>query len=129
MIIDHIGIIVRDLEKALSLFTEVFGVKQAQIRELPDVGLRIGYLEAENVDIELIEYLSEGESFGRSVMGSIAGLNHISFLEEDLEGTLDRCRSIGAKVKLGFPREGGKGLIAFLEEETTSGILMELLKK
>lgn len=126
MIIDHIGIIVRDLDSAVELWEKIFGVKAVKIQEMPEVGLRIAHIEARNLSVELIQYATDDESFGRRVMGSSPGLNHISILVDNVDEAVRRCKESGARVQDGFPREGSKGRIAFFEPETTGGVLLEV---
>ena len=124
--IDHIGIIVEDIEKSVKLFEQRFGLKLAGTKEMPDVGLRIAQIIAENVRIELIQYMGEDSNFGKEVMGTRGGLNHISIGVENIQGTLNSLQNKGLKIIEGFPRQGSHGMVAFFEPETTEGILLEL---
>ena len=81
--VDHLGIIVDNLDQAIALFECMFDLKPSKVREMADVGLRIAHLKAENIDIELIQYTSE-ENFGKKVMGPEKGVNHISINVEDM---------------------------------------------
>lgn len=124
--VEHIGIIVEDLDRSLELFETLFGLKAAGIQEMDEVGLRVARLEAENIRIELIQYTSAEESFGRRVMGSDTGYNHLSVEVEDMEAALARWASRGVRVMEGFPRPGSHGRVAFFEPESTGGILVEV---
>jgi methylmalonyl-CoA/ethylmalonyl-CoA epimerase len=124
--INHIGIIVEDLDQTMILFKELFGLKPSGIKELPDVGLRIGHMHARNIDIEFIQYLSHESGLADSVMGRKSGLNHFSFHVNDIAAALTELQGKGVKVMEGFPRKGSQGRVAFFEPDTTAHILLEI---
>ncbi len=126
--IDHIGIIVADLERASATFERIIGAGPVHIREMADVGLRVAKFEAANVSIELIEYISDGPSFGREVMGDALGLNHISARIDDMDTALEGYAAAGFKVQPGFPRQGADGEVAFFERDAVTGLLLEVCR-
>ncbi len=124
--VEHIGIVVEDLERSLLLFEDLLGLEAAEVKEMEEVGLRVASLQAENIRIELLQYTSGGGDFGRRVMGSRAGYNHIAVEIEDMASVLDRWTSAGARVMEGFPRPGSHGKVAFFESDSTEGLLLEV---
>lgn len=121
--IDHIGIIVTDLEAAVARLGVLFG--EAQIKELPDVGLRVAEFRAANVIVELLQYTQNCE-FARRVMGSRPGLNHLSIRVDDAERSIGELRGAGFVPMAGFPREGAHGRVAFFEPDAVTGLLFEV---
>ena len=124
--VDHVGIIVDDLDRSVAWFHRVFGLRPSKIQEMAGVGLKVARLEAENIHIELIQYSGPEESFGKKVMGKKTGLNHISFRVNDLETSLEALEGQGIRAMEGFPRLGSQGPVAFFRPETTEGILLEI---
>jgi methylmalonyl-CoA epimerase len=124
--IDHIGIIVENLERSVALFECLFDLKPSGIKEMPGVGLRIVRLNGANISIELLQYSAEGESFAKKTMGERPGINHLSIRVEDIKSSLENLEDKGVKVIEGFPRPGSHGQVAFFEPETTQGILLEV---
>jgi methylmalonyl-CoA epimerase len=123
--IDHIGIIVSDLEVAVHKLSTLLG--KATIKEMPEVGLRVAELRAANVTIELLQYTA-GSEFARAVMGERLGLNHISAHVEDVEQSISQLKAEGFEPKPGFPREGAHGRVAFFEPDAVTGLLFEVCK-
>lgn len=121
--IDHIGILVADLEQAAARLEVLFG--EFSRKELPDVGLRVAEFRAANVTIELLQYTGEA-AFARKVMGERLGLNHISARVEDIEKSLDQLKSAGLQPMEGFPREGAHGRVAFFQPDDLTGLLFEI---
>jgi methylmalonyl-CoA/ethylmalonyl-CoA epimerase len=124
--IDHIGIIVENLERSVAMFERMFHLKSSGIKDMPDVGLRIAQLNGANISIELLQYSGEGESLAKKTMGVKPGINHLSIRVEDIKSSLEDLKGKGLRVIEGFPRQGSHGQVAFFEPDTTQGILLEV---
>lgn len=123
--IDHIGIIVENLDQSIALFERMFDIQPSKIKDMADVGLRVARLHTENIDIELIQYTSE-ENFGKKVMGPEKGINHLSVRVDDMGAVLSDLEKKGIRVIDGFPRAGSHGVVAFFDPGTTEDILLEV---
>jgi len=124
--IDHIGIVVADLEAALASLAPLFGAPVLR-RDLGDAGLRVAELKAANVTVELLEYVpGEASAFARGVMGTAPGLNHLSVHVDDLDAGLAAMSAAGFATMAGFPRQGAHGRIAFLAPDAASALRVEL---
>jgi len=122
--IDHIGIIVADLEQATARLRPLFG-EHAAIRELPDAGLRVAEFHAANVVIELLQYTGDA-AFARGVMGERLGLNHVSARVDDVDHSISELTAAGFTLMQGFPRQGAHGRVAFFEPDRLTGLLFEV---
>jgi methylmalonyl-CoA epimerase len=122
--IDHIGIIVADLEQAAARLRPLFG-EHAAIRELPEAGLRVAEFHAANVTIELLQYSGDA-AFARRVMGERLGLNHISARVDDVDRSIAELTAAGFTPMQGFPRQGAHGRVAFFEPDPLTGLLFEV---
>jgi methylmalonyl-CoA/ethylmalonyl-CoA epimerase len=123
--IDHIGIIVADLEAAIERFGALLGGLVPERRDLPDVGLRIAEFHAVNIAIELIAY--DGDApLARRVMGSTPGLNHVTVAVDDVDAAIGRLGASGFHIQPGFPRAGAHGTVAFFERDEETGMLFEI---
>ncbi|MAF48672.1 MAG: VOC family protein [Rhodospirillales bacterium] len=127
--IDHIGIIVADLDAATAMFARMLPGAPVETKDMPEVGLRIAFLEAANISIELIQYMDGGEDLAGRVMGAATGLNHFSVEVADLSRAAAELEAAGFKMMEGFPRPGAHGRVAFFERETATNILFEICEK
>jgi len=123
--IDHIGIIVADLDQASAKLRPLFG-DPVRIKELPEVGLRVAEFRAANVVIELLQYAEGGAGFARRVMGERIGLNHISARVADVDRSIAELGATGFAPMEGFPRQGAHGRVAFFEPDAVTGLLFEV---
>lgn len=123
--IDHIGIVVADLAKAVEMLKPLFG-DAVRFKDLPEVGLKVAEFRAANVTIELLQYDGRNDGFARAVMGERTGLNHISARVADIGAAMAALGAKGLRVMDGFPRQGAHGQVAFFAPEPTTGLLFEI---
>ena len=123
--IDHIGIIVSDLEQAVKKLRPLFGEHSA-IKDLSEVGLRVAEFHAANVVIELLQYTEGNAEFAKRVMGERLGLNHISARVDNVEPAIADLTAAGFRKMDGFPRQGAHGRVAFFEPDRVTGLLFEV---
>lgn len=123
--IDHVGIVVDDLEAAITRFTQILGAGPEMMRDMPKVGLRVAMFKAANIRLELLHYTMR-DGFAEKVMGEDVGLNHIGIASDDLAGECNRLSEVGLVAQDGFPREGAHGQVLFFERDPGTGILFEL---
>ncbi len=123
--IDHIGILVADLEGAIARFAPLFGTPR-MVKEMPEHGLRVAEFDTENVTVELLQYTGENDEFARGVMGERLGLNHISAAVSDLDQSVSELSGAGFRMMDGFPTEGAHGQVAFFHPDDATGLLFEV---
>lgn len=123
--ISHIGIAVEAIAETLPFFREVLGLSEVELDDAD--GARIVGLRAGEPLVELLEADDPGSPIGRFVAKRGAGIHHICFSVDDLDGTLERCRQAGIALIDDKPRVGAEGKrIAFLHPKSTGGVLIEL---
>ena len=125
--IAHIGIAVRDLAGGLVFFRDILGLRDAPVPLDDADGAHIAGLQAGNSLVELLEAASPDSPIGKFVAKRGAGIHHICFAVDDIDATLERCRTAGIRLIDETPRIGAEGKrIAFLHPAATAGVLVEL---
>ncbi len=125
--LDHVGIAVRSLAGALPAFEAALGGTATPPEEVPDQKVRVTFIQTGESGIELLESTSPDGPIGRFVDKRGEGIHHLSFLVDDLEAALERCRKAGLQLIDETPRQGAAGKrIAFLHPKSTNGVLIEL---
>ncbi len=126
--IDHVGVAVKDIEKALEFFQRVFGTPPAEVSELPVQGVRATLIQVGQTRLELLEPLAEETPVGRFVERRGEGLHHLALNVSDLGGKLRMLEAMGLDLVDREPREGLAGSIAFVQPRSVFGILTELVE-
>jgi len=123
--IAHIGIAVRGLNDSISFYRDVLGLPEVPLDDSD--GARIAGLAAGPSLVELLEAETPESPIGKFVAKRGPGIHHVCFAVDDLQATLDRCRTHGIRLIDEHPRLGAEGKrIAFLHPSSTSGVLVEL---
>jgi methylmalonyl-CoA/ethylmalonyl-CoA epimerase len=125
--IEHIGIAVTNLKKAISFYEKVLGLTCYNIEEIPDQKVRTAFFQVGQTKIELLESTDPEGPIGKFIQKRGEGIHHIAFSVEKIEEQLMYAANMGITLIDCKPRKGAEGLdIAFLHPKATSGVLIEL---
>ncbi len=127
MQIDHVAIVVRDLDATLRLYTQTLGFKEVYREVIYDQGVEAVGLAAGDSIVELLRPLDEGSPIAKFRGEAETRLHHTAYRVGDLQSKLDELKSKGVRLIDERPRRGAHGnLIAFLHPKATGGVLIEL---
>ena len=127
--LNHVAIVVPDLEEAAALYRETLGATVSDPQPLPEHGVTTVFVELENARIELLHPLGEDspvENFlARNPSG---GVHHVCYEVQDIIAARDQLERRGARVLgNGEPKEGAHGKpVLFLHPKDFCGTLIEL---
>lgn len=125
----HVGIAVRELQPAIQRYLGL-GLSLDYTDTVPGAGVRVAFLKAGDVHIELVEPLESGGTVARFLERRGEGLHHLAFSTPDIVGDLQRLRAEGFELVDRVPRPGARGrLVAFVHPRSTHGVLVELVQE
>jgi len=130
--IDHIAIIVRDIEQALVFYRDTLGITPGEIKEVPGEQVRIAFLPLGGPggsEIELIEPTTPDSSLTKFLEKRGEGLHHVCLEVENIDAALAEMQEKGAQVLDKQPRIAAEGRAIFLHPRGTNGGLLELLER
>ena len=127
MKIDHIAIVVKDLEATITLYTQTLGFKEVYRETIADQGVEAVGLEAGESIIELLRPLDASSPIAKYRGDADTRLHHTAYRVDDIEAKLAELKVKGVRLIDERPRKGAHGnLIAFLHPKSTNGVLIEL---
>ena len=127
MKIDHVAIVVKDLDETLALYTQTLGFEQIYREIVADQGVEAVGLRAGDSVIELLRPLDEGSPIARFRGDAATKLHHTAYRVDDIVAKLAELRVKGVRLIDETPRKGAHGnTIAFLHPKSTGGVLIEL---
>lgn len=130
MKIDHIAIVVKDLDQTLALYTQTLGFTIVYRETLSDQNVEAVGLEAGDSVIELLRPLSEDSPIAKFRGEAATKLHHTAYRVDDIRAKLAELRSRGVRLIDDEPRQGAHGnTIAFLHPKSTGGVLIELCQR
>jgi methylmalonyl-CoA/ethylmalonyl-CoA epimerase len=123
--LNHIGVVVEDLEEAKRFLGAVLGLELVLEREVPARRRSTAYFAAGEVEIELIEDL-DPEAKARTLAGATAVIEHISFEVDDVARTARILAGHGVRLRGdGIVRTGDRDN-AWTEPSTSGGVMYQL---
>lgn len=140
--LDHVGVVVKDLEKAIEYYqslgmgpfvpnpSESAADRKIYGKPAPNVKVKGVVAQMGPIKFELMQPI-EGESLQKEFLKSKGeGINHIGFVVDDLEGEMAKLEEKGFKVISGgkIPPNGG---FAYFDTDKLGGVIfaLELIKK
>jgi len=128
--IEHIGIAVADLEKAIEFYENVLGLKCYRIEEVEDQKVKTAFFQVGQTKIELLESTAPDGPIAKYIEKKGEGMHHLAFSVKNIEKQLEEVSSKGVQLIDSKPRKGAEGLdIAFLHPKSTKGVLVEFCEK
>ena len=125
--LDHIGIAVKDLEKALAFYRDALGLEVEAPEEVASQHVRAHFIRVGQSSLELLEATAPDSAIARYVDKRGPGIHPITLRVEDIAAVLARLKSKGVRLVDESPRPGAEGaLVAFIHPSATHGVLVEL---
>ena len=123
--IEHVGVVVRDVEASRRLWEDCFGIK-LESEEANAVRKLALYPIGESM-VELIAGTTPDSRHAKMVAEGRGGLNHICFEVENIDEALAELKAKGIPLIDQVPRIGHAGCrIAFIDPSATENCLIEL---
>jgi methylmalonyl-CoA/ethylmalonyl-CoA epimerase len=127
--IDHVGLAVADLEEAIDLHVNVFGLALVHRETMSEQGVEAVLLDVGENHVELLAPLHDETPVGRFLASRGPGLHHVAYQVEDIEVTLRALRDAGVRLIDEAPRTGLRASqVAFLHPSASGGVLTELVQ-
>jgi len=124
----HVGIAVRRIDEAVERY-RALGLQPETIEDVPSEGVRVAFLPAGPVRIELLESLRPDGVIARFIERRGEGLHHLAFVTDDIRPAMTRLKSEGFELVDSEPRRGAHGrLVAFIHPRSAHGVLFELVQ-
>ena len=128
--VDHVGIAVRDLERAISFYEQAFGVKCSHRERVDDQGVEEAMFRVGESWIQLLQPLGPDTPVGKFLAKRGEGVHHVGYGVSDLEAVLDHLKAEGVPLIDAEPRRGSRGAqVAFVHPKGVGGVLVELVQE
>jgi methylmalonyl-CoA epimerase len=129
-VLDHVAIVVADLEATLALYVGTLGFRMVYRETVADQGVEAVGLDGGGTVIELLRPLDETSPIARFRGDAATKLHHTAYRVPDIRAELARLKAAGVRLIDEQPRRGAHGnTIAFLHPKSTGGVLIELCER
>ena len=126
-VLDHIGIAVQDVDKALAFYRDALGLDVETPEEVRSQRVRAHFIPVGQSALELLEATAADSAIAKFVEKRGPGIHHVTLRVEDIRAALGQLKARGVRLVDEAPRPGAEGAqVAFIHPSATHGVLVEL---
>lgn len=124
--IDHVAIVVPDLEEGARFWVEGLGLAAEKTENITEQKVNVTFLPVGESHLELLEATDEESGVARYLRSRGPGLHHICLQVDDIEAMLARLQELDIPLIDNTPRIDRHGTrLAFVHPAGTGGVLVE----
>ncbi|QGA53564.1 methylmalonyl-CoA epimerase [Sulfolobus sp. E5-1-F] len=134
--LDHIGIVVEDIDEAIKFYQNIFGMKLIHYEVITERGIKVAFLvgeEKNETSIELLEPINHNDmnnTVAKFLKNKGQGLHHLAVKVSDINKALEELTAKGLQLVDTAPRKGARGhLVAFVHPKSVMGVPIELVQQ
>jgi len=125
--VEHIGIAVRDLNAANTLYTQLLGVPPYKIEIVESEWVRTSFFAVGNTKIELLEPIAQRGAIAQYLEKRGEGIHHIAYEVSDIRAAMEHLAGEGFQLLNDSPKRGADNKwVCFIHPKTAGGVLVEL---
>jgi len=128
--IEHIGIAVKDLEKAEELYAKLLGTPSYKREAVESEGVITSFFKVGPNKIELLESTKEDGPIAKAIEKRGEGIHHIAYEVADIREEMARLTAEGFTLLSEEPKRGADNkLVCFIHPKSAGGVLVELCQE
>ena len=125
--IDHVAIVVDDIDNALAFWRDTLGLDMTHLEEVKEQESIVAFLPTGGSEVELVKPTTDTSGVAKYLAKRGPGMHHICLEVDNLEEMLAQMKAKGMKLINETPTIGAGGRkIAFVHPSSTNGVLVEL---
>jgi methylmalonyl-CoA/ethylmalonyl-CoA epimerase len=125
--IDHIAVLVDDLEKTLAFWRDGLGMELSHVEDVPAEKSMVAFLPLGGSEVELVKPTTDDSGLARYLEKRGPGMHHLCQEVDDNEGMLARLKAAGVQLINETPLAGSGGKrYAFVHPKSANGVMVEL---
>jgi len=125
--IDHVALVVEDIDAALSFWRDALGLELDHIQDVPREKSAIAFLPLGGTEVELVQPTSDDSGVAKYLAKRGPGMHHICLEVDDITGMLAHLKENGVQLIHEEPVTGDGGKkYAFIHPKAAFGVLVEL---
>lgn len=128
--IEHIGIAVRDLNKAEEIYGKLLGARSYKREAVESEAVITSFFKVGPNKIELLESTSPDGPIAKAIEKRGEGIHHVAFEVADIRAEMDRLKALGFQLLNDEPKMGADNkLVCFIHPKSANGVLVELCQE
>ena len=125
--INHVAVVVDDMEKSLSFWRDALGIPLHELRDVPAEKSQVAFLPLAGAEVEFVQPTTDDSGIAKYLATRGPGMHHLCLEVDDIEGMMAVLREKNIRLINEQPRVAADGKkYAFVHPESTGGVLVEL---
>ena len=125
--INHVAVVVSDMEKALSFWRDALGIHLHELRDVPAEKSQVAFLPLAGAEVELVMPTTDDSGIAKYLAKRGPGMHHLCLEVDDIESMMAQLKAKNVRLINEEPRLAADGKkYAFIHPEATGGVLVEL---
>ena len=125
--IDHIAVLVDDLEKTLAFWRDGLGLELAGVEDVPAEKSMVAFLLVGGSEVELVQPTTDDSGLARYLEKRGPGMHHVCLEVDDIKAMLRGLKEQGVQLINETPVTGSDGKrYAFIHPKSANGVMVEL---
>ena len=125
--INHVAVVVTDMEKSLTFWRDALGIELHELRDVQAEKSTVAFLPIAGAEVELVMPTTDDSGIAKYLAKRGAGMHHLCLEVDDIEGMMSQLKTKNIRLITEEPRTAADGKkYAFIHPESTGGVLIEL---
>lgn len=124
--INHVAIVVRDIEESLNFWETALGLELHHVEEVPSQASKVAFIPVGESEIELVQPTTEDSGMAAYLEKRGEGMHHLCVEVDDIEAKMQELKDAGVRLINDTPQVLPGRKMAFIHPKAASGVLVEL---
>lgn len=124
--INHVAILVRDIEAALHFWRDQLGLPLDHVEEVPSQASKVAFLPIGEGEVELVEPTQPDSGLSKYLEKRGEGMHHLCIEVYDIQSMLAKLKQNQVRLINEDPIELPGRKMAFIHPKSANGVLIEL---
>ena len=124
--INHVAILVKDIDDSLSFWQDQLGLKLDHIENVPSQASKVAFLPVGEGEVELVQPTDPESGLAKFLEKRGEGMHHLCIEVDDIEGVVTSLKDKGVRLINEEPISLPGRKMAFIHPKAANGVLVEL---
>ncbi len=124
--INHVAIVVKDIDASLDFWVKAFGLHLDHIEDVPSQASKVAFLPLGESEVELVQPTTADSGMAAYLEKRGEGMHHLCIEVEDIDAALEHLKALDVRLINSEPQVLPGRKMAFIHPKAANGVLIEL---
>ena len=124
--INHVAIVVKDIDESLKFWETALGLKLDHVEDVPSQASKVAFIPVGEGEIELVQPTNSDSGMAAYLEKRGEGMHHLCIEVDDIKAKMQELKDAGVRLINQSPEVLPGRKMAFIHPKSTSGVLVEL---